>query len=519
MCSSAENTKVSPWDYVRRVLHLFSLTHTLRSSICNNPVDAPNTFTDKYFSREHKENVMNIVQSLDEMEREKIAESRGLKGFNKTTWKKLRTQGSFTASQAHDLGLIDYMPSLDPLTDLVDSNKDTESKTQMKQKWGKDTDMDKFSATRIISIAEYSDLMAQRKNSLVFGDDFAKDVEEMKQDFIQMAKDAIGWTTDADKDAIRREKVAILRVDGQINDKIADKTVKALRKIKKDKSIKCVVLRVNSPGGSITASERVLQECKDIPQPVICSMSNVCASGGYYIATGCDRIFCMPSTVTGSIGVFGMRVDMTNLAKKYGVKVQHVAVGPHSTTFSSFQPLTKPIQHNFTRYVDSCYDYFKSLVAESRGLSMEEVERLAQGRVWTGEQAKLVGLVDELGGLSRAVAYAERTYTSGNVEVEVWPKRITFAEMFLSDASPSTFAAFLGHLWGGAREPCNSEITKIQAANLLVSSLLESPSSSTYLNGFMMTVDENTALNCMAQDFACKHKVHITDDFPMEFWR
>jgi hypothetical protein len=103
--------------------------------------------------------------------------------------------------------------------------------------------------------------------------------------------------------------------------------------------------------------------------------------------------------------------------------------------------------------------------------------------------------------------------------VEVWPKRITFTEMFLSDASPSTFAAFLGHLWGGAREPYNFEITNRQTVRLLVSSLLESSSSCNSLNGFMMTMDENTALNCMAQDYACKHKIYMTDDFPMEFWR
>jgi protease-4 len=115
-------------------------------------------------------------------------------------------------------------------------------------------------------------------------------------------------------------RFAVVHVNGTIDDITARSTVTSLRQIKKDSTIKAVVLRVDSGGGSAIASESILQECKDMPQPVICSMGNYCASGGYYIATGCKRIFALPTTITGSIGVFAVKFDLTGLAKKYGSK-------------------------------------------------------------------------------------------------------------------------------------------------------------------------------------------------------
>ena len=125
--------------------------------------------------------------------------------------------------------------------------------------------------------------------------------------------------------------------------------MESLRKIKKDSNVKAVVLRVDTPGGSVTASESILQECKDMPQPVVCSMGNTCASGGYYIATGCNRIFALPTTITGSIGVFAIKFDFTGLAKKYGISVQHITTGPYSASYHPFQPLNPLVKYNFSQ--------------------------------------------------------------------------------------------------------------------------------------------------------------------------
>ena len=118
------------------------------------------------------------------------------------------------------------------------------------------------------------------------------------------------------------------------------------------------------------------------------------ASGGYYVATHSDRIFALPTTITGSIGVFGIKFDATGLGRQYGVEVQHVTSGgKHSLTYNIFAPLTKAVKRNLLRNVDRVYSYFKEIVAENRNLTLQEVEAIAKGRVWTGLQGRHVGLV------------------------------------------------------------------------------------------------------------------------------
>merc|ERR1712151_187736 len=159
----------------------------------------------------------------------------------------------------------------------------------------------------------------------------------------------------------------------------------------------------------------------------MCSLPNVAASGGYYIASNCEKIFAQPTTITGSIGVFGIKVDMTELASRNGVNVEHVSIMPserdYASALSPFKPLSKEAGIVINRNIDSIYDRFKSVVSEGRKLSLDEVEDLAQGKVYTGEQAKEIGLVDNCnGGINAAIDYAQRNHTdSGNAVVEVWP--------------------------------------------------------------------------------------------------
>lgn len=160
------------------------------------------------------------------------------------------------------------------------------------------------------------------------------------------------------------------------------------------------------------------------PQPIVCSMSNAAASGGYYISTSCEKIFANPTSITGSIGVFGVKFDASKWAKDYGIRTDHYPHGSHAASLNPLVPLTPGTKDNITRMVAGFYDYFKNIVATSRSMSVEEVEQVAQGRVWTGEQAKEVGLVDRLGGLDRAVSYAKSTHTKSEyVDVEYWPRK------------------------------------------------------------------------------------------------
>jgi protease-4 len=222
--------------------------------------------------------------------------------------------------------------------------------------------------------------------------------------------------------------IAIVYVNGTINDSLAQKTVRALKDIKKRDDVKCVILRINSPGGSAVASEAILEECKTMKRPYLCSFANVAASGGYYIASSAAHIFALDTTVTGSIGVFGVKLDLSHLANNYGINVAHISSGHHGASYSLFSPLSDTISENISRQLKRTYFYFKSLVSLGRKMSLDEVEKIAQGKIWVGKDAQYVGLVDEIGGISRAVAYAQRKYTSGHAIVECWPKAPSLIE-------------------------------------------------------------------------------------------
>jgi len=174
-------------------------------------------------------------------------------------------------------------------------------------------------------------------------------------------------------------------------------------------------------------------------QPVICSMGNYAASGGYYIASASERIFAMPTTITGSIGVFGVKLDFSNFFSRYGVNFGQLNLGPHSNSLSLVSPMTRKVEQNMNRNVDNIYKVFKTIVSEGRDMTMEEVEDIAKGKVWTGDQAKHVGLIDEIGGLERAIGYAKRKYTKQDdtdlIEFRRQGSFLDVVSKFLSQAS------------------------------------------------------------------------------------
>lgn len=368
-----------------------------------------NIFTHKKFDKAHLEATRSLVDSLSDNVRFAIHDSRLGNKVSKDIWKAIWDYGTLTASNAKELSFIDAEYPIDPLNDLVAANNSPTGE-DLETKWGARFN---FPANHELSITQYKRIVDMRRR-------FQKNNTWLNRQLNKSGK----IENLAGAASIKNEKIAVIYLEDGITSKVALKVVESLRKIKRDPDVKTVILRVNSPGGSSFASERILMECADLPQPVLCSMGNYAASGGYYVASNCHRIFASPSTITGSIGVFAIKLDLTDLASRYGISVQHVVTGSHSTMYDPFQPLTKKTSETLSRNVGQCYDWFKTVVCIGRQMTMQDVEKIGQGRVWTGIQALENGLVDDIGGLDRAIRYAQRNFTiSGAASVEVWPKQ------------------------------------------------------------------------------------------------
>jgi protease-4 len=239
-----------------------------------------------------------------------------------------------------------------------------------------------------------------------------------------------------------KENVAILFADGEIidgkdyEDIAADRFVAEIDKIRKDKTIKSVVLRVNSPGGSVVASEKIRAALKVLmdEKPVIASYGNYAASGGYWISAGVQKIYTDATCLTGSIGVFSMIPEFSKTVGKVGVNVVTVGSNKHSDMYSLMRPFDAAETASMQAYVEDIYERFVGLVAEGRSLEMQQVDDMAQGRVWVGTDALGLGLVDEIGGLREAVNYAASLagYVSkGDYHVVSYPAQLTQTEQLM----------------------------------------------------------------------------------------
>lgn len=211
------------------------------------------------------------------------------------------------------------------------------------------------------------------------------------------------------------DRIAILYAQGNIIYGEGGETVvgqkiflQAIKEIKENENIKGLVLRINSPGGDALTSEIILNSLKqlDTLKPVVVSMGNVAASGGYYIASKADKIFADPMTITGSIGVFAALPNFKGLADKLGINAEQVSTHQNAMGYSLFEPLQEGYRKTTKAAIEKIYEKFKSHVAEGRSITLEQVEEIAQGRVWSGKEALEVGLVDELGGLKAAIEYS-----------------------------------------------------------------------------------------------------------------
>ncbi len=248
--------------------------------------------------------------------------------------------------------------------------------------------------------------------------------------------------------AVGKGKVAVIRLSGTITGSsqqgllttggITPKLVRDyLRKAETDGGVRAVVLRIDSPGGSAAASQEIAAEIlrfkEDTGKPVVISMGDVAASGGYYISVYADKIVANPSTLTGSIGVVSHFIYIEGLLEKLGLELETIKTGRHKDM--GIRPLTKEQQQIMQDITDDLYQHFVIAVAEGRGLPEAEVRQLATGQLYTGGQALHLGLVDDLGGLDKAVELAASLAGIHVPEIEEYVPPTSFFEKLLGGLS------------------------------------------------------------------------------------
>jgi protease-4 len=242
-----------------------------------------------------------------------------------------------------------------------------------------------------------------------------------------------------------------------------------LRQVRQDEDVKAVVLRINSPGGSATASEEILREVRLTSQkkPVIVSMGDYAASGGYWIATGANHIFAEPNTITGSIGVFGLQFNVQKLASDYGITWDVVKTGRYADSATISRPKTPQELAIAQKSVNQIYNQFLNKVAQSRKLPVQKVAQIAQGRVWSGQDAKKLGLVDEIGGIDDAIEYAaKQANLRDDWEVEEYPKVRSLEKQILEKLTSDESAQ-----QRKLADPLTAEFLKIQTDLAILKSM------------------------------------------------
>jgi protease-4 len=353
---------------------------------------AVNTYLEKTFTPAHKEMSESINRSQYEQLVRTIANARQKK---EEEVRALIDDGPYQPVDALRVGLIDDIAYEDELDDLVPE----------------------------LRSADY-----------IEADDYA----------------AVSW----EKTGVRRRsKIAVINASGVINsggsgyDPVngavigSDSLVQYIRDARADSTIKAIVLRVDSPGGSSTASDVIWRELsisRESHRPVVVSMSDLAASGGYYIALGGDAIVAQPGTLTGSIGVYTGKFVTTGTLEKLGANIEATSSGKHAEIYSPDRRFTPEERKKIEESMQNVYDQFIERTAAARHMTPEKVDEVAQGRVWTGEQAKQLGLVDELGGLYKAIDLAKQRARIGadeEVDLVIYPPHRSVYEVLADQLS------------------------------------------------------------------------------------
>ena len=233
------------------------------------------------------------------------------------------------------------------------------------------------------------------------------------------------------EDYTKKDIIAVIYAQGEIAGGEGDVNIigegsikRSLQEARENEDVKAIVLRVNSPGGSALTSELIWREIEITKKtkPVVVSMGNYAASGGYYIAANANRIFAEPNTITGSIGVFGMLPNMNQLGKNIGINAEQVKTHENASGYSIFEPIDENFKGFVLESIEKTYATFLKRVADGRKMTTEQVDAIAQGRVWTGIDAQKLGLVDEIGGLDAAIKYAAKLGKTNSYRTENFPE-------------------------------------------------------------------------------------------------
>jgi protease IV len=292
---------------------------------------------------------------------------------------------------------------------------------------------------------------------LVIDELMAKTGAKENKDLSMMTLGKYSDTRD-DESKFSKDKIAVIYASGSIGGGDGDdqtigseKISKTIRKARLDENVKAIVLRVNSPGGSALASDVIWREMvlAKIAKPVVVSMGDVAASGGYYIACGASKIIASPNTITGSIGVFGIVPNMQKFFNnKLGITFDEVKTNAYADYISGIRPMTESERKFLTRDIETIYSTFVSHVSEGRGMTTAQVDSIGQGRVWSGTDAKRIGLIDDFGGLDFAIKTAAKLAKLEKYRVTELPEQkdpfTMIMEEFGNDGSSRILKAELG---------------------------------------------------------------------------
>ena len=269
-------------------------------------------------------------------------------------------------------------------------------------------------------------------DSLVYVDEVDSILKSFKKDYKVIKHKAMNKVPDNQK--FSKDKIAVIYAVGDIDGNstdgiISEKLVETIDKVAKTKEVKAVVFRVSSPGGSAYGSEQIWRALSNLKKdkPLIVSMGDYAASGGYYIACMADSIVAQPNTITGSIGIFGLIPNIEGLNKKLGLSYDGVKTNKMSDAISVNRPFTAEEKLLMQNYINNGYELFVKRCAEGRAKTTDEIKAIAEGRVWTGEDALKIGLVDALGGLDDAIAMAAGKAKLDEYQIRTYPEKEDFA--------------------------------------------------------------------------------------------
>ncbi len=309
-----------------------------------------------------------------------------------------------------------------------------------------------LSTSKLDSIANYSGFLLPdeaMKKGLVDGIKYEDEVITCLDQMVGGKCNLISisdYNASTNRNIIAESKVVVVNAEGSIVDANSESDISSIRyskifdEILNDKDVKAVVLRINSPGGSALASEKLWRKLDLISSklPLIVSMGNYAASGGYYMACAGDTILAEKNTITGSIGVFGLMFNFSKLINEMGIKVEKVKTNEMSDFPSFDRELSEKEKNRIRKGINFIYQKFKERVSMGRSLAKNDVDKLSEGRVWTGSQALKLGLVDQIGGLEKAVSIAASAAELKNYELIHLPKNKTPLEAIANKLTQQT---------------------------------------------------------------------------------